>query len=169
MSLVKIMLWRYLELQFCNEDVLGGCTAVEMSWVTVLLLRCLWKKYCYGDDLCYSISMAIPLATFLLLMCMTTWRQLGENFGILLWSKNVHFLPWQGMIDFRVHTNSPLQWGSWGLKVVRDEVLEAVELRLCLLPFLTPKNNHWSGCYITAKAITNVRETIRLCSFCHVT
>lgn len=30
----------------------------------------------------------------------------------------------------------------------------------------TLKKIHWSGCYITAEAITNVRET-RFCSYCH--
>lgn len=163
MSWVNVLLWKCLGWQYCYWDVYGKNTAMEMIWVRVLLCGCLglillWRwlglQYCYGGAFGRYV-----------------W-QLEDNLVRILafffWSKNVHFSPWQGMIDFWVHTNGPLQWRSWGLKVIWNEVLEAVQLRLCLLPFLTPKNNHWSGCYITAKAITNVRETIRFCSYCHV-
>lgn len=125
MSWVNVLLWKCIGWQNCYEDNIVIGFSMEkillwlMIWVKVLLWGCLksillWRwlslQYCYGDGLGYSIAIEMPLVTFLLQIhvCMTAWRQLGEKFGILLWSKNVYFLPCQGMIDFWVYTNCPL-------------------------------------------------------------
>lgn len=109
------LLWRQYCIGFSMEKILLWL----MIWVKVLLWGCLksillWRwlslQYCYGDGLGYSIAIEMPLVTCLLQIhvSMTAWRQLGEKFGILLWRKNVYFLPCQGMIDFWVYTNCPL-------------------------------------------------------------